>query len=156
MAHSEPATPFWTDSFSDKPANLHSLPEITTTPFTEQQLALFQPDLRADDAECEANPTKINRPYWTYMVAHGEPAYVTRERFGMHDSDDANWLNHPIYTFCRMGETSTALPRRPHRRRARGLLRPRLLHLQRRRGRAPRARQRQRQRPADRGGPARD
>ena len=77
--------------------------------FTPEELALFKPDLRADDVECRANPTKIDRPYWKYMIARGRWAYSTRRKYDMIARKGA-WLNHPIYCFDRFGRTETRLP----------------------------------------------
>lgn len=87
-----------------------SAPDRPSSPgFTPEELTLFKPDLRADDVECRANPTKIDRPYWKYMIARGEWAYSTRKKYRMTDSMGA-WLGHPIYCFDRFSRTETRLP----------------------------------------------
>jgi hypothetical protein len=93
------------------PATINNAPDRSASPkFAEEEYALFQPDLRAGDVECHANPTKIDRPYWKYMIARGNDwAYTTRKKYKM-SAADGSWLNYPIYCFDRFGRTETRLP----------------------------------------------
>lgn len=71
---------------------------------------LFLPDLAAGAVDCHANPTKIDNPYWKYMIARGEDeAYDTRRKYGITHSAYVV-PEEPIYCFSRFGRTETILP----------------------------------------------
>ncbi|KAL2167997.1 hypothetical protein VTG60DRAFT_532 [Thermothelomyces hinnuleus] len=71
---------------------------------------LFLVDLRANDTSFPHNPTKIDKPFWKYMISHGsEDAYSARVKFGVRPSPE-RWGQEPIFCFQRFGRTETKLP----------------------------------------------
>jgi hypothetical protein len=76
----------------------------------EHLQAQFLADLRANDTEFPDNPTRVDKPFWKYMVIHGDKeAYDARKWFGI-DPDPERWGQEPIFSFSRFGRTETELP----------------------------------------------
>ncbi|KAJ4289991.1 hypothetical protein N0V88_006792 [Collariella sp. IMI 366227] len=95
----EPKTPEAAGARPRRPANPQLTPEQST----------FWPDIRADDLECPHNPTKIDRPYYKFMIANGSKnAYQTRKMFDMIAT--TSWIQRPLFCFQRFGRTETRLP----------------------------------------------
>ncbi|KAL2150574.1 hypothetical protein VTH82DRAFT_7137 [Thermothelomyces myriococcoides] len=80
------------------------------TPNEEQLRDLALADLRANDISIPHNPTKIDKPFWKYMVSHGsEDAYNARKKYDVRPSPE-RWGQDPIFCFQRFGRTETKLP----------------------------------------------
>lgn len=84
-------------------------PNIPRT-FTDDERERFVPDAPMSHRGNPArdNPTKEDRPFWKYMIAHGNTdAYSARQHLGIPYSPNSP---NPVFCFDRFGRTETRLP----------------------------------------------
>jgi hypothetical protein len=77
--------------------------------FPEDILSHFLVDADATRDGCPDNPTKIDKPFWKYMIARPNlNGYVARKKLGL--DNVAAYNKGPVFCFQRMGMTETKLP----------------------------------------------
>lgn len=84
-------------------------PPRSPSPFPEDVRARFRVDLEATylHDECPDNPTKIDKPFWKYMIGRGcDDAWHARRRLGGLSPGEVR----PVFCFNRFGRTETLLP----------------------------------------------
>ncbi len=80
---------------------------LIQSPFPEDERAHFLPDVEITHEECPTheNPMKVDKPFWKYMIAHGNNyAFHVRKYL------DVKFDRSPIFCFMRVGRTETLLP----------------------------------------------
>lgn len=76
------------------------------SPFPEDVRACFLVDADAAQGGCTTNPTRIDKPFWKYMIAGGsKPARYARAKLGLRPSERG-----AVFCFHRFGRTVTELP----------------------------------------------
>jgi hypothetical protein len=93
---------------------------IEDVPFvklSDEERRDFRADMRADGVQCTTNPTRIDKPYWKFMIAHGnQRAADAREslefpkRMQPIENGGYTWIREPVFCFNRVGRTETKLP----------------------------------------------
>jgi hypothetical protein len=84
-------------------------PSDADNPFPEDIRARFLVDADATHDGCPDNPTKIDKPFWKYMIARpGLDGYHARKKLGLMTLDALN--KGPVFCFQRFGMTETKLP----------------------------------------------
>ncbi|KAK0623763.1 hypothetical protein B0T14DRAFT_517016 [Immersiella caudata] len=87
------------------PWTKHRLPGQGALPSPTQ--SLFRAGAKAVPTEpCTSNPTRMNKPFWKYMIAKGDEAY---HAYSMLDLDHPSCAG-PTWCFDRFGRTATWLP----------------------------------------------
>jgi hypothetical protein len=84
-------------------------PSDASSPFPEDIRTRFLVDADATHDGCPDNPTKIDKPFWKYMIARpGLDGYQARKKLGL--MTPAALGKGPVFCFQRFGMTKTKLP----------------------------------------------
>ncbi|KAK4234102.1 hypothetical protein C8A03DRAFT_38144 [Achaetomium macrosporum] len=94
---------------------LETIPERSPSPLwdlSEEQRHAFLADIWADSVQCVDNPAQIDKPYWKFIIAHGDlNAWDSRKKLGFPVRSQNNaWVREPVFCFQRFGSTETRLP----------------------------------------------
>jgi hypothetical protein len=83
----------------------------TPSPFPDDLRASFISDALATHDGCPDIPTKIDKPFWKYMVSSdGMTAYIARHKFRFPMRSWERRERRAVFSFSRFGRTETMLP----------------------------------------------